>query len=88
MSAFPERRRGARLQSVAVERRPASVEELPISCETRLRTHIARRDQLARELFELDHLIAAESRRFADAHGLTVRPTIPQLKRHLRMEAD
>jgi hypothetical protein len=44
---------------------------------------IAWRDFLAKELARTDTLIARDSRALADALGLKVRPTLPQLRRQL-----
>jgi hypothetical protein len=49
----------------------------------RLRALIHERDDAVRALALLDRNIAQESRRWADFHGLTLRPTVAQLKREL-----
>jgi hypothetical protein len=54
--------------------------------ESRLRAHLARKEALERELREVDGMIASESRRFADARGLRLRPDIPQLRHLLKMQ--
>jgi hypothetical protein len=51
--------------------------------EKALRSMIAWRDSLAAELASMDREIAYASRALADASGVTVRPTLPQLRRQL-----
>jgi hypothetical protein len=48
--------------------------------EQALRVHIRRRRRLLAELREVEAAIAVDARRWATAHGFTVRPRIEQLE--------
>jgi hypothetical protein len=52
--------------------------------ESRLRDLIAERDLVARQLARLDDKISRGARAYADAQGVTVKPTIAQLRDQLR----
>ena len=54
-----------------------------VAMEGRLRDLIFYRDALARELDKMERHIAEEARAYATATGITVRPTVPQLRRQL-----
>lgn len=51
--------------------------------EGRLRGLIAQRDRMAGHLRDIDAAIADESRQYANHQGLTVRPSIEQLRLQL-----
>jgi hypothetical protein len=54
--------------------------------ERRLRQLIGWRDLLAQHLAEAEAEIAAEARQYANATGVTVRPSLDQLRRQLVTE--
>ena len=51
------------------------------SLDARIRQHLADLDRIEGERRLLHIALAAESRRLADAHRLTLRPTIEQMRR-------
>ena len=57
--------------------------EPPPSAEDRLRILLPMRERAEKELREIDAMIAAESRRYADEKGEFLRPTVEQLKRRI-----
>jgi hypothetical protein len=65
----------ARLKSV-----PRDVAALPVTLRCRIRTHLTQLEELKRQTTEVEAALSADARRFADEHGLTVKPTIPQLR--------
>lgn len=69
--------------NVLAKYEPDRRRELRILAEDRLRWMILRHDALAAEIARVDDCIARESREYADASGLTVRPTLEQLRRQL-----
>ncbi len=65
----------------------SSVEAIPITLEARIRTHLAQLDALRRDVADVEAALSADARRFADEQRITVKPTIPQLRRMVGMEA-
>lgn len=65
----------------------ASLAATSREAECRLRALIAQHDRLKDALRDVTEQIGIESRKYADANGLTVRPTIEQLRTQLARSA-
>lgn len=56
------------------------VPAIPLTLRCRIRAHLAQLDELKRQTAEVETALGADARRFADENGLTVKPSVPQLR--------